>query len=112
MRLTSKPTISPAEVLARRDEVAVVGALWAGYALGLAETATYNAIARGDFPVPVIKVGGKYLVRTVDLVRVLGLDEPADAAPVAVEPARWPAPDVTGRPAPPRRDADRVAVDA
>lgn len=52
----------------------------AGHAFGLGRSASYEAIHRGDFPVPTIRVGRRLLVPTASLLRILGLfEEPAGA---------------------------------
>jgi hypothetical protein len=40
----------------------------------------YELISAGEFPVPLLRVGGRWKVRTVDLRRYLGLDQPVPAA--------------------------------
>ncbi|MDP9460715.1 MAG: DNA-binding protein [Actinomycetota bacterium] len=48
----------------------------AGAVLGMGRTATYEAQRRGDFPVPVLRLGHRYRVVTAHLQRLLGLDSP------------------------------------
>jgi hypothetical protein len=50
--------------------------LWpdAGRSLGLSRAYTYDAAARGEFPIPVVRVGRWRKVRTRDLRIFLGLD--------------------------------------
>lgn len=43
----------------------------AGSALGIPVTSAYRLYARGEFPVPVVKVGGRLRVRTADLLPFL-----------------------------------------
>ncbi len=45
----------------------------AGKALDLGESSTYAAVKNGTFPVPVIKIGGRYVVPTAPLRELLGL---------------------------------------
>lgn len=45
----------------------------AGNALGIGESSTYAAVKNGTFPVPVIKIGGRYTVPTAPLRELLGL---------------------------------------
>jgi hypothetical protein len=42
---------------------------------GLDKDAAYRAVKRGDFPVPVIKVGRRMIVPVAPIIRLLGLDE-------------------------------------
>ena len=43
--------------------------------LGIGRTSSYAAVSKGEFPVPVIKIGGRYVVPTKPLLDLLGLDE-------------------------------------
>lgn len=43
--------------------------------LGIGRTSSYAAARDGNFPVPVIKIGGRYVVPTKPLLDLLGLDE-------------------------------------
>lgn len=61
-----------------KDWPPLVSVTDAGRALGIGISTSYNLIRTGSFPVPVVKVGDRNKVRTVDLVRFLG--EPAGAA--------------------------------
>lgn len=45
----------------------------AGKAIGIGESSSYAAVKNGTFPVPVIKVGGRYTVPTAPLRELLGL---------------------------------------
>jgi hypothetical protein len=47
--------------------------------LGLGRTAAYRLVAAGDFPVPVVRAGGRLIVPVAPLLRLLGL--PAAAVP-------------------------------
>lgn len=49
-----------------------------GQALGLSKASTYEAVARGD--IPSIRIGGRLLVPTAALRRMLSMDAPADSA--------------------------------
>lgn len=55
--------------------------LVAGGALGLGKNSSYQAVERGDFPVPVLRIGRRLVVPTAPLLRVLGVE---DRAPDAV----------------------------
>ncbi len=48
--------------------------------LGIGRTAAYDLARRGDFPVPVLRVGTRYVVPTAGLLRLLGVD--AEQQPV------------------------------
>lgn len=54
--------------------------LWptAGRALGLSRSSAYLAAKRGD--IPTIRIGGRVVVPTAPLRRLLGLDTPSHAA--------------------------------
>jgi hypothetical protein len=54
-----------------------VGVDEAAALLSCSTWAAYEAIRRGDFPVPVLKVGRKIRIPTMPLLRQLGLAEPA-----------------------------------
>lgn len=56
-----------------------------GRACGIGRTAWYELIARGETPVPVIRVGRSLKVRRSDLLNFLGISEENDGAP-GVEP--------------------------
>lgn len=54
----------------------------AGAILGnLCKDESYRMVKRGDFPVPVIKVGRKLFVPTAPILELLGLDRPSAARP-------------------------------
>lgn len=54
----------------------------AGRPFGIGRNVAYQLNARGQFPVPVLRVGRKYRVRTADILRELGYDvETTGAAP-------------------------------
>ena len=44
-------------------------------ALGVSEWAVYEAIKRGTFPVPVLRVGRRIVIPTVPLRRALGMED-------------------------------------
>jgi predicted DNA-binding transcriptional regulator AlpA len=49
----------------------------AALALGIGRTTAYTLAAKGEFPIPVLRVGGRLKVRTADLRRYLGLSGPS-----------------------------------
>ncbi len=51
----------------------VVDVVTAGQALGMGRAATYEAVRRGTFPVPVLRVGHRYRVVTAHLRQLLGV---------------------------------------
>lgn len=55
--------------------------LWpdAARPFAVAKTRAFQLAHAGEFPVPVLRVGGRYLVRTTDLRRELGLPLRPDA---------------------------------
>ena len=52
----------------------------AGRLLGIGRTTAYQLARHGQFPAPVLRIGGGYRVPTAPLLTLLGLDSPADAA--------------------------------
>lgn len=54
-----------------------VDLLTAGRALGLSRTTTYDLARRGEFPVPLLRLGAQYRARRADLLALLGIDQPA-----------------------------------
>ncbi|MET7395958.1 DNA-binding protein [Dactylosporangium sp. NPDC005572] len=52
---------------------AVVGLVTAAHAMGIGRTRAFELVRRGDFPVPVLRVGVTYRVPTAGLLRLLGL---------------------------------------
>ncbi|MFS0695209.1 helix-turn-helix domain-containing protein [Streptomyces nitrosporeus] len=47
----------------------------AARALGVCSATGYRLIHRGEFPCPVLRVGGQYRIPTNALMRVLGIEE-------------------------------------
>ncbi|XKK59429.1 helix-turn-helix domain-containing protein [Streptomyces sp. ARC32] len=72
--------LTAAEVLALP---AAVGLATAGRALGIGRTLAYDLARRGEFPVPLLRLGNAYRVRRADLLAVLGIETPTTAAPTA-----------------------------
>lgn len=61
-----------------------IGVHRAAAMLGIAPTSAYAAIRNGNFPSPVIQIGGRYVVPTKPFLALLGLDElPTDEDPKA-----------------------------
>lgn len=56
------------------DLPVVVDVVTAADVLGIGRTAAYEAARRGDFPVPVLRVGNRYRVATAHLRDLLGLN--------------------------------------
>lgn len=52
-----------------------------GRLLGIGRTTAYQLARRGQFPVPVLRIGRGYRVPTAPLLTLLGIDTPADTAP-------------------------------
>lgn len=63
------PTVAEQPMMVGRDTFAP---------LGLSTTTGYALLKRGEFPIPAQRVGGRWLVRTADLRRFLGVDQPTD----------------------------------
>ncbi|SFA38172.1 hypothetical protein SAMN05444374_10181 [Rhodococcoides kroppenstedtii] len=45
--------------------------------LGLGVTTGYQLAKRGEFPVPVLRIGRKYIVPVAGLLRAMGIEDPA-----------------------------------
>lgn len=43
--------------------------------LGIGDSTAYEAVRTDSFPVPVIKIGGRYTVPVQPLLHILGIDE-------------------------------------
>jgi hypothetical protein len=67
---TATPTATFAEVA---DLPVMVDLLTAGRMLGIGRTTAYKLAQAGEFPCPVVRVGGVYKVPTIGLLRLLGL---------------------------------------
>jgi len=52
---------------------AIVGLVTAARALGIGRTRAFELARRGEFPVPVLRVGRTYRVPTAGLLRLLGI---------------------------------------
>jgi hypothetical protein len=55
------------------DLPVIIDIVTAGRVLGMGRTAAYEAARRGDFPVPVLRVGNRYKVVTAHLRELLGV---------------------------------------
>lgn len=53
----------------------------AGKALGIGQSSAYAAAKNGTFPVPVIRIGGRYTVPTAPLRKLLGLPPLTEQSP-------------------------------
>lgn len=53
-----------------------IGVEEAGRLLGIGRSLSYRLAAAGEFPVPVIRCGSRYLVPSLALLRALGVDPP------------------------------------
>jgi hypothetical protein len=83
--MTGKPrkiTWTPEAIraLGVRTDVPTAGDIIAGWC----KTEAYNAVKRGDFPVPVIKVGRRLVVPVASILALFRIDL-QDAAPEAVD---------------------------
>jgi hypothetical protein len=54
-----------------KDWPPLVSVTQAGRALGIGASASYDHVRIGSFPVPLVRVGSRNRVRTVDLLRFL-----------------------------------------
>ncbi|MGW7706320.1 hypothetical protein [Streptomyces sp. NPDC054771] len=71
--------LAAAEVLALP---AAVDLVTAGRACGISRTTSYELARRGEFPVPLLRLGAQYRARRVDLLALLGIEQPT-ASPAA-----------------------------
>lgn len=55
----------------------------AGRMLGIGRTTAYHLARYGQFPVPVLRIGGNYRVPTTPLLTLLGIDKPTSTPPTA-----------------------------
>ena len=87
--------MSQAPVSARRvwstEQVRALGVrtdlVTAGEILGIGRTVAHQLAKRGEFPVPVLRVGRKYVVPVAPLLEILGVhEEPAAVGFVPVQP--------------------------
>ena len=67
---------------------AVTDLVTAGRALGIGRTRAYELARAGQFPCPVIRVGGTWRVPTAGLLAVLGLPAPETRAAAAARAGR------------------------
>jgi hypothetical protein len=63
-----------------RELGVVVDLVTAGEILGIGRSKSYSLARRDAFPVPVLKIAGRYRIRTADLRRLLTIDEPPHTA--------------------------------
>ena len=68
-RTRTEWTAQEVRALGVQTDIATAGSIF-----GLSRTQAYVAVNNGLFPVPVIKVGRRYLVPTAPILRLLGLD--------------------------------------
>jgi excisionase family DNA binding protein len=61
---------------------AAVDLITTGQALGLSRNTTYAMAKSGTFPLPVLMLGRKMLCRRSDVLRFLGIEDPAVAPAV------------------------------
>lgn len=54
-----------------------VDVVTAGRALGLSRTTAYSMAKRGEFPVPLLRLGAQYKAKRSDLMALLGVPERA-----------------------------------
>ena len=80
--------VSPVPVPVRRvwstEQVRALGVrtdlVTAGQVLGIGRTVAHQLAKRGEFPVPVLRVGHKYVVPVAPLLEILGVHEEPAAA--------------------------------
>ncbi len=68
----------------------------AGSILKIGRTAAHELARRGDFPVPVLRLGTRYVVPVAPVLALLGLAPDSDEAGLATSPAVLPATSPTG----------------
>ncbi|MFF3897927.1 helix-turn-helix transcriptional regulator [Streptomyces sp. NPDC001812] len=62
---------------------AAVDLVTAGRALGLGRTTAYDLARRGEFPVPLLRLGAQYRCTRASLLDLLGIEQPTAATPAA-----------------------------
>lgn len=65
--------LAAAEVLALP---AAVDLVTAGRACGISRTTSYELARRGEFPIPLLRLGTQYRARRADLLALLGIEQP------------------------------------
>jgi Helix-turn-helix domain len=82
------PTVTFAEIA---HLPVMVDLLTAARVLGIGRTTAYTLAREGEFPCPLVRVGGAYRVPTLGLLRLLGIDgfahrpaSPAESVSVAL----------------------------
>lgn len=68
-----------------RELGATCGVSVGGSFFGLSRPHSYRLVQQGEFPVPVLRVGSRMMIRTADLARALGV-EPWELLTPATEP--------------------------
>jgi hypothetical protein len=53
---------------------AITDIVTAGAVLGIGRTTAYRLVRSGQFPVPVLKVGNRYLVAVAHLLKAVGVE--------------------------------------
>jgi hypothetical protein len=66
---------------------AAVDIVTAGRAFGMGRTKANELARSGEFPVPVLRLGASYRVRTADLLAFLGIEPGRPGAPREGDPA-------------------------
>lgn len=64
-----------------RSWPAAVSVPRAAAALGISRSVSYELVRRSEFPVRTIRAGGRYVVVTDDLIRVLSSSDRSSSAP-------------------------------
>ncbi|MGV9270265.1 helix-turn-helix domain-containing protein [Kitasatospora sp. NPDC003701] len=72
MSLTARGPLSFVEMF---ELPTVVDVRTAARALGVCPATVYRMLQRQAFPCPVLRVGGRYRIPTIELMRALGVDE-------------------------------------
>ncbi|MBT2397236.1 AlpA family transcriptional regulator [Streptomyces sp. ISL-100] len=54
---------------------AAVDLVTAGRACGISRTTAYDLARRGEFPVPLLRLGAQYRARRADLLALLGVEQ-------------------------------------
>lgn len=68
----SRRSVSVEEV---REAGVLVPVVKAGEFIYLGRTATYQAVDEGTFPVPVLRIGKRLMVRRSDILQYLGIED-------------------------------------
>ncbi|WP_433724544.1 helix-turn-helix domain-containing protein [Actinoplanes sp. CA-051413] len=80
------PTDSPSDIEELKALGAITDVVTAGKFLGISRNTAYRLARRGEFPIPLIRVGAQYRVPTAALIVALDPQSSGSAAPSGEAP--------------------------